>query len=126
MDKIFVYGTLKRDGRYFSSIEKEVKFIRDDVYVRGVLISLGKYPGLIEGNGKVIGELFSITEIGLKKCNKIEGYSYYDKDKNLYYPMRKDIFSEQEIFVDSAIVYIFNTVSTYFVWQNKTAKIIVG
>jgi gamma-glutamylcyclotransferase (GGCT)/AIG2-like uncharacterized protein YtfP len=126
MDKIFVYGTLKRDGRYFSLIEKEVKLINDDCCTKGMLISLGKYPALIDGSGMVCGELFEITDEGLRICDEIEGYSSLkETNKSLYYREKRDIFDPKESLIDSAIVYIFNLAEISFNWQNQTAKIII-
>jgi len=122
---LFVYGSLKRDGRYFSLIEKEVKLVDDDCYVEGMLISLGKYPALIDGNGLVRGELFEITDKGLQICDEIEGYSSLkETNKNLYYREKRDIFSLPErSLIGSAIVYILSFIEMSLEWKNKTAKI---
>jgi gamma-glutamylcyclotransferase (GGCT)/AIG2-like uncharacterized protein YtfP len=122
---LFVYGSLKKNGHYFSLIEKEVKLINDDCYTKGMLVSLGKYPALIDGNGMVHGELFEITNEGLRICDEIEGYSSLKEiNKNLYYREERDIFSLPErSLIGSAIVYILSFTEMSLEWKNKTAKI---
>lgn len=115
MDKLFTYGTLKRDGRFHYSIEKEIQLINDDCYMRGVLISLGEYPAAIDGIGKVWGELFSITEKGLQICHKIEGY---EPGKDIvYYPVHKTVYElDGFCLAKDAIVYIINPLNVDFCW----------
>lgn len=50
---LFVYGTLKRSGEFHSLIQKEIELLNSDCYTRGILISLGKYPAMIDGIGKL-------------------------------------------------------------------------
>lgn len=118
---LFVYGTLKRSGQFHHLIQEEVEILNDDCYTRGTLISLGKYPAMIDGIGKVRGELFSITDKGLSICNQVEGYK--PERHTLYYPVRKDIYELNRDYCATALVYIINPLNLTFHWLNCDLEI---
>ena len=70
--KLFVYGTLLR-GLERESVLSNSKFL-GTVVVRAKMYDLGRYPGIIEGEGQVIGEVYEIDQITLKKLDEVEGY----------------------------------------------------
>ena len=114
---LFVYGSLKRSGMFHNLIQDEVELLNSDCYTRGILISLGKYPAMINGIGKVRGELFSITSKGLSICNRIEGYK--PGRYSFYYPVFKDVYEQDgHCYVRDAIVYIVNPLNITFNWFN--------
>lgn len=46
-------------------------------HVRGDLLNLGRYPGLVEGHGAVHGELYEIDDPELLRAiDRIEGYNF--------------------------------------------------
>ena len=114
---LFVYGSLKRSGQFHHLIQEEIELLNDDCYTRGTLISLGKYPAMIDGIGKVRGELFSITDKGLSICNRIEGYK--PGKYSFYYPVYKDVYElDGHCYVRDALVYIVNPLNISFNWFN--------
>jgi len=44
--------------------------------VRGTLVDLGRYPGLLEGRGTVVGEVYRITPELLPALDREEGYNF--------------------------------------------------
>lgn len=122
---LFVYGSLKRSGQFHHLIQEEVELLNDDCYMRGLLVSLGKYPAMIDGIGKVKGELFSITSKGLSICNRIEGYR--PGKYSFYYPVHKDVYGpDGSCCVGDALVYIINPLNISFNWFNCDLEVGVG
>lgn len=70
--RLFVYGTLLR-GLERESVLLNSRFL-GTVVVQAKMYDLGSYPGIIEGDGQVIGEVYEIDQVTLKKLDKIEGY----------------------------------------------------
>lgn len=123
MNQLFVYGSLKQGGQFHHLIQEEIELLNAFCYTRGILISLGKYPALIEERGRVVGELFSITDKGLHICDKIEGFA--PNEENLYSPIRKNIFDMRGITICRAIVYVFNPFNMVYIWDNENCKLII-
>ena len=78
-----------RDGE-----ERSVKLsefsskVYKDCKIRGRLINLpGGYPGLISGDGSVVGEIHHTPKIqnALKKLDMIEGFKGYGEDGSLFH-----------------------------------------
>lgn len=82
--KVFVYGTLKRGyANHIWLAENNAKFIKEDS-IKGVMYSLGAYPmvDITETEGRVIGEVFEVTDACSKALDKLEGYpGFYDKQE---------------------------------------------
>ena len=77
--RVFVYGTLRRDGAgAMSSRFSNSRFIAD-AKVGGSLYDLGAYPGLLldESNSLVIGEVYEVDDETLKKLDDFESSSHY-------------------------------------------------
>ena len=89
VNHLFIYGTL-RDGE-----ERSVKLsefsskVYKDCKIRGRLIDLpGGYPGLISGDGSVVGEIHHTPKIQnvLKILdNDVEGFKGYGEDGSLFH-----------------------------------------
>jgi gamma-glutamylcyclotransferase (GGCT)/AIG2-like uncharacterized protein YtfP len=89
VDHLFIYGTL-RDGEERSGIlSKFSSKVYKDCKIRGKLINLqgGGYPGLISGDGSVVGEIHHTPKIqnALKKLDMIEGFNGYGEDGSLFH-----------------------------------------
>lgn len=72
--RLFIYGTLRRGGRA-ENLMQDAEYLTDG-YVRGRLIHIDQYPGLLlDGNtgGRVIGELYAVDPILLKELDRYEG-----------------------------------------------------
>ena len=80
---LFVYGTFCR-GLSRNTV------LKDSVYLgiascKGKLIDIGFYPALIQGDEKVVGEVYKIDpEVLLTKLDEIEGYSKNSEAGSLY------------------------------------------
>jgi gamma-glutamylcyclotransferase (GGCT)/AIG2-like uncharacterized protein YtfP len=72
MVKLFVYGTLRKSERREHLLKKYLflGYARAKGYL---LYDLGKYPGIVEGDGEVVGEVYEISEKKLKELDWIEG-----------------------------------------------------
>ena len=92
VDHLFIYGTL-RDGEERSGILSKFSIkVYKDCKIRGKLINLqgGRYPGLISGDGSVVGEIHHTPDIEntLKDENDgldmIEGFNGYGEKDPLF------------------------------------------
>ena len=70
---LFVYGTLKPGQYNFYHIEPWVRGSQS-ACVKGVLVDLGPYPALIEGDGIVTGIVLTVNESSLAVTDRIEGH----------------------------------------------------
>src|SRR5580700_8569997 len=54
--------------------------------IAGALFDLGSYPGLVPGDGRVVGELFEIVDVAraLPLLDHYEGYDAADPEGSLY------------------------------------------
>ena len=88
VNHLFIYGTL-REGEERSEILSEFSSkAYKDCKIRGRLIDLpGGYPGLINGDGWVVGEIHHTPKIqnALKKLDMIEGFKGYGEDGSLFH-----------------------------------------
>ena len=93
VDHLFIYGTL-RDGEERSGILSKFSIkVYKDCKIRGKLINIqgGRYPGLISGDGSVVGEIHHTPDIEntLKDENDgldmIEGFNGYGEDGSLFH-----------------------------------------
>ena len=92
VDHLFIYGTL-RDGEKRSGILSKFSIkVYKDCKIRGKLINIqgGRYPGLISGDGTVVGEIHQIVDIqnAFKDENygldMIEGFNEYGEKDPLF------------------------------------------
>ena len=88
VNHLFIYGTL-RGGEERSEILSEFSSkAYKDCKVRGSLIDLPEgYPGLINGDGSVVGEIHHTPKIqnALKRLDMIEGFKGYGEDGSLFH-----------------------------------------
>ena len=87
--KIAFYGTLMRGYRAqgLLGVEAALRY-EGGCRIPGLLWDLGPYPGLTEGNGAVVGEVFSILEEGvLEKLDEFEGDEYVRRRVTLIEPL---------------------------------------
>lgn len=85
MNKLFVYGTLKK-GYSRNSVLEESKFIGEYITKPNfTMVDLGFFPGLIEvGDTSITGELYEVSDEILEYCDRIEGHpTFYFRKKIL-------------------------------------------
>lgn len=109
MVRVFVYGSL-REGHY--NYDKYLKdkskfisygYVKGDLYtIEGVI-----YPALIEGEGKVIGEIYEVSEEVSKAIDELESY-VKDDPSNEYNKVDCDILDEEGNVLEVLPVYMFN------------------
>ena len=73
---IFVYGTLMKGYALHPVLARAARFVEQGK-VRGRLVDLGRYPGLVTGVGQVKGEVYRIEEPELLPVlDREEGYNF--------------------------------------------------
>ena len=90
--RVFVYGTLRKgDSRY--GVLDDCKCIAEEAYLDGyVMLHLGGFPGIISGDGRVLGEIYEIDSTILARLDSIEGYRDDDPGHSLYIRTSVDAF----------------------------------
>lgn len=103
VNKIFVYGTLLSGEVRHSLIQELTDGIFTPGIALGELLNFGAWPGMISGDGVVIGELYTLTDVdqALDVLDVIECVSI-----GLFRREVVDILSDDG--VDEAWVYFFN------------------
>lgn len=81
---LFVYGLLMR-GFQLNALLADGELV-DSATIRGILVSLGTYPGLLEGDGTVRGELYAFADLGaaLAVIDAAEEYDPQSSERSLY------------------------------------------
>jgi gamma-glutamylaminecyclotransferase len=82
MNKLFVYGTLKRQHSR-NSILSAASFIQEiQTLPLYTMINLGAFPGILDTGGSVIyGEVYEVDDSILEICDVIEGHPSFYKRK---------------------------------------------
>tara|TARA_B100000902_G_scaffold226603_1_gene215200 strand:+ start:3459 stop:4316 length:858 start_codon:yes stop_codon:yes gene_type:complete len=83
---VFVYGTLKQGFLRQESMLKGRVATPHSGKIRGELLDLGAYPGLIQGDNEIIGEIHSFNDISpvLDRLDEIEGFYGHGSSNNLF------------------------------------------
>jgi len=85
--RLFVYGTLMPGQSNFSRIKPYVLATRPGE-TDGILVDLGSFPALLEGDGVVRGVLLEMEQAALRITDGIEGY-HGEREGSLYW--RKEV-----------------------------------
>ncbi|HWR42069.1 gamma-glutamylcyclotransferase family protein [Sporomusa sp.] len=86
LNKVFVYGTLKQGFCNHGKIQPFCKSIQSAV-LQGILYDLPfGYPGAVDGNGQIIGEVIELinAELALVELDRLEDYFGPGCADNLY------------------------------------------
>jgi len=71
------YGTLRRGERAYLELGLEARLTDlGACRIRGLLLDLGAYPGLIEGDGDVTGELYGLPDPAI--LGELDFYELFD------------------------------------------------
>ncbi|MBA4496270.1 gamma-glutamylcyclotransferase [Paenactinomyces guangxiensis] len=90
---LFVYGSLRK-GMKYSHYLKGAALVGRTAWIRGELYDTGEgYPGLIQGKGKVYGEIYHIDGRQLKKIDALEDYFGPDHHLNLYERITTEVYT---------------------------------
>jgi gamma-glutamylcyclotransferase (GGCT)/AIG2-like uncharacterized protein YtfP len=82
IEKVFVYGTLRRGQRYYPQIADWVESA-EPATAKGILYHLPDgYPAMVPGEGTVQGELLTLrdSEAAIAVMDQIEGYDGAGKE----------------------------------------------
>jgi gamma-glutamylcyclotransferase (GGCT)/AIG2-like uncharacterized protein YtfP len=86
INSLFVYGTLKQ-GHLRSNMWPHAPRVIQQGMVRGCLLDLGAYPGLLPGDDWVLGELWTLEASHMARTleilDEVEGYNATN-DQGLY------------------------------------------
>ena len=97
--KVFVYGTLKR-GFSANSMLQGARYLGEGVIEGYDMYDLGSFPAIIEGEGKVRGEVYEVDKGTLNLLD------FYEGVPNLY--VRKKVKVKMENGkIEDAYAYIF-------------------
>lgn len=73
---LFAYGTLMRGYGLHAALARGAAFVGAG-RVRGRLLDLGRYPGLVPGAGRVKGEVYRVEDLQLLPVlDREEGYNF--------------------------------------------------
>jgi gamma-glutamylcyclotransferase (GGCT)/AIG2-like uncharacterized protein YtfP len=104
---VFVYGTLKQGGRYHEVMQQAGGALTGPAQVRGGLIDLGDYPGLVSADGRVDGEVYLVTGEGLAILDRLEDFDPANLPDSLYHRRWTSLLAGP---VSRAWVYWYNPV----------------
>lgn len=105
--RIALYGTLRRgEAGYLSfGLSAKLRFVAG-CRIRGQLVDLGAYPGLIDGDGVVVGELHEIDAAAtLAELDALEEFDVTRQDESLF--IRRSVTLLEP--VGTAYAYFLNT-----------------
>ncbi len=86
LDRVFVYGTLRRGGRWHSILADHGARYLHTLEVPGQLVDIGRYPGFVLGDGSVTGEIWAWDEAGpvLTDLDALEDFLGYGREGSEY------------------------------------------
>lgn len=78
-------------------------------WMTGRLVDLGRYPGMLDGNGNVMGEIYRLDDIAasLEALDDLEEFDPADPDNSLYLRVVRDVRCDDGS-ITSAWVYLYN------------------
>ena len=77
-------------------------------WVAGRLVSVGRYPGLLDGDGEVSGEIYRLEDVAsLEALDDLEEFDPADPERSEYLRIVRDVHGENGATV-SAWVYLYN------------------
>lgn len=109
MIKVFVYGTLKPNGKYYPIYCQGKTLKETKCWAKGKLFDLPLgYPAMTQGDNRVFGYLLSFTsDYDLDNLDKLEGYSGIPNSPlNEYDRLSIIVYDEDNKPLDEAWAYI--------------------
>jgi len=86
VNHVYTYGTLRKGEERAHVMNEYNDKVYSNCKLKGNLINLGSYPGLIEGNNSVIGEIHHTPKIQntLRDLDQIEGFQGFGQEGSLF------------------------------------------
>ena len=127
MNKVFVYGTLKKGGRFHSVLESSEYIGKGETGPDFELYDTkAGYPAVkLGGNTKISGEIYNVDKDTLSKLDYIEGHpDFYERKKT--YVVELDTALTNGILVHTCLIYYLDSdrIQTHYtkvgsgVWEN--------
>jgi gamma-glutamylcyclotransferase (GGCT)/AIG2-like uncharacterized protein YtfP len=81
VNKVFVYGTLKKGHGNHRLLEGSKLLGNVITKPMFTMVSLGGFPGvLLEGSTPIVGEVYEVDEVTMQHLDYLEGYpNFYDR-----------------------------------------------
>lgn len=70
---VFVYGSLKKGFSNHSCLNG-AQFYKDAKIKDAIMYNLGPFPGIVDGEGEVRGELYTANEAVMARLDRLEGH----------------------------------------------------
>ncbi len=88
---LFIYGTLMPGLR----LEAEMHGARfvGPAHIAGRLIDVGRYPGLLQGDGQVTGEVYEVDDAHLARLDAVEDMVPSDRAASQYWREQVSVLS---------------------------------
>jgi gamma-glutamylcyclotransferase (GGCT)/AIG2-like uncharacterized protein YtfP len=83
MHRLFIYGTLMPGLRLEAQMHG-ASFV-GAAQVPGRLVDVGRFPGLLPGDGQVTGEVYEVDDAHLARLDVVEGMVTGDRDASQYW-----------------------------------------
>lgn len=80
---LFIYGTLMPGLRLEAQMHG-ARFV-GPAHIAGRLIDVGRYPGLLQGDGQVTGEVYEVDDAHLARLDGVEGVVPGDRVASQYW-----------------------------------------
>jgi gamma-glutamylcyclotransferase (GGCT)/AIG2-like uncharacterized protein YtfP len=80
---LFIYGTLMPGLRLEAQMQG-ARFV-GPAQVPGRLVDVGRYPGLLQGDGQVTGEVYEVDDAHLVRLDEVEGVVPGDRTASQYW-----------------------------------------
>lgn len=108
---IFVYGGLMRGFDLHHHLAGAM-FVGEG-WTLGRLVALGRYPGLLEGDGKVEGEIYKLDDAAasLEALDDLEDFNPGDPDKSMYLRVVRKVHKKDGSTI-RAWIYLYNRDAT--------------
>ena len=107
-DLLAVYGELLSDSGPQSDPAPDLAAscrLMGGCWIRGILLDLGEFPGLVAGEGQVLGELYEVLDPSVfEALDRFQGYDARDAAGSEYVRMRMPLLEPQV----SAWTYVYN------------------
>lgn len=111
-DAFAVYGLLRKGASGFARFGLETAFRPlGPCRIPGVIHDLGGYPGLVNGEGEVAGELFAVTDASvIARLDAFEEFDPTSPESSRYLRVRLPLLTPRQ----EAWVYVWNRPVTGF------------
>ena len=78
-------------------------------WIAGRLVTLGRYPGCLDGDGKVSGEIYRLDDVAasLEALDDLEDFDPANPEKSTYLRVIRDVHDEDGTIM-GAWVYMYN------------------